>query len=223
MRKNSNFREQGADFAHLVGVSGKRDVGGRQANSEKSRDSLARRLRTGDREAATELVDTYYEQVYWFMRRLGHSRQAGEDLTQETFLQAWQHVGQLRTGKALQGWLYRIALNVSKVHWRRHKEAVSVGRVEAPDTTEMDCDKVAHYEELERLQRAVLELSVKLRQAVVLHYLQRLSIAEAAEAAGVSAGTFKSRLHRALAALRKQVASEKENSDERRETDRISE
>ena len=72
---------------------------------EKRRDSLAARLRAGDSTAATELVDIYYEQIYLFMRRLGHSRQASEDLTQESFLQAWHHIGQLRDGKALNSWL----------------------------------------------------------------------------------------------------------------------
>jgi RNA polymerase sigma-70 factor (ECF subfamily) len=52
------------------------------------------------------------------MRRLGHGRQLSEDLTQETFLRAWRHIGQLRNGKALEAWLYRIAGNVSKLYWR---------------------------------------------------------------------------------------------------------
>ena len=55
------------------------------------------------------------------MRRLGHSSQVSEDLTQESFLQAWQHIGQLRKDKALNSWLYRIANNVSRLYWRRHK------------------------------------------------------------------------------------------------------
>jgi RNA polymerase sigma factor (sigma-70 family) len=49
------------------------------------------------------------------------------------------------------------------------------------------------------------ELPRKLREAIVLHYMQHLTISEAAEAAGIREGTFKSRLNRALRALRKQV------------------
>ena len=56
------------------------------------------------------------------MRAVGHNRQTSEDLTQETFLRAWYHIGQLRDGKALNGWLFRIAGNVSKLHHRRHKD-----------------------------------------------------------------------------------------------------
>lgn len=60
-------------------------------------------------------------------------------------------------------------------------------------------------EQLERLKSAVSRLPAKLRQSVVLHYMQQLTISEAADAADVRPGTFKSRLNRALRALRKHI------------------
>ncbi len=178
--------------------------------SEQRRDSLVARLRAGNRAAAAELVDIYYKQIYVFMRRLGHSCQVSEELTQESFLAAWQHIGQLRSEKALNGWIYRIAGNVSRLYWRRHKDskAVSVGGIDVPDGSESGCDKTGHLEQLGRLKNAVIKLPVKLRQAVVLHYMQHLTIAEAAKAADVRQGTFKSRLNRALKILRSQISSE---------------
>ena len=215
MGKKPKLTEQEGGFAHLVSVNGQQDGKRKAVYSQKKQDSLAARLRAGDRAAAAELVDIYYEQIYWFMRRLGHDRQVSEDLTQDSFLQAWQHIGQLRSGKALNGWLYRIAGNVSRLYWRRHKgrEAVGIGKADVADSREADCHKVEYSEQLDELKNAVVKLSAKLRQAVVLHYMQHLSISEAAEAAGVAEGTFKSRLNRALRALRKQVASEKEGSE----------
>jgi RNA polymerase sigma-70 factor (ECF subfamily) len=149
----------------------------------------------------------YYEQIYLFMRRLGHSFQVSEDLTQESFLQAWQHIGQLREGKALNGWIYRIAGNVSKLHWRRYKrrEVAGIDGNDVPDNAEAGFEKSERNEQLAELRSAVGQLPMKLRQAVVLHYMQHLTIAEAAEAVGVSEGTLKSRLHRGLKALRKQL------------------
>ncbi|MHC5075333.1 MAG: RNA polymerase sigma factor, partial [Planctomycetota bacterium] len=44
-----------------------------------------------------------------------------EDLTQETFLQIWQHVGQLRSSRALNSWIYKVASNVSRLYLRKHK------------------------------------------------------------------------------------------------------
>jgi RNA polymerase sigma-70 factor (ECF subfamily) len=164
----------------------------------------------GNRAAATELVDIYYEQLYLFMRRLGHNRQVSEDLTQESFLRAWQHIGQLRSDKALNSWLYRIAANISKLYWRKHKDSkmVSMEAIDVPDSNEADRCKSGHSDQLGRLKNIVATLPMKLRQAVVLHYMQHLTIAEAAEAAGVREGTFKSRLNRALKTLRRQLISQ---------------
>jgi len=177
---------------------------------EKRQDWLAAELRAGNRAAAAELVDLYYEQIYLFMRRLGHSCQVSEDLTQESFLAAWQDIGQLKNGRALNSWLYRIAGNVSKLWWRRHKDSkqLSIEGIDVPDNNETEWGKVGHLEQLGQLRNGVATLPIKLRETIVLHYMQHLTIAEAAEAAGVRQGTFKSRLNRALKALRKQVISE---------------
>ena len=187
-------------------LSGGRRAGERmEEHPEKRRDLLAGRLKAGERAAAAELVDIYYEQIYLFMRRLGHSHQGSEDLTQETFLAAWSHIGQLGSGKALNGWLYRIAGNVSRHHLRRRKgkKPASIDGFDVPAGESED--KAEHYEQLRRLKKAVERLPMRLRQVVVLHYMQHLTICEAAEAAGVREGTFKSRLNRALKTLRKQV------------------
>ena len=171
------------------------------------RDSLATRLRNGDREAAAELVDEYYQQIYLFMRRLGHDRQVSEDLTQECFFNAWHHIGQLKDGKALNGWIYRIASNVSRLHWRKHKhkEVIGIEGIEMPNSGKGEPEKMEHNEQLEHLIDVVERLPQKLRETIILHYIQQLTIAEATEAAGINQGTFKSRLNRALKILRKNI------------------
>ena len=206
MGKKVKLTEHKVGFAHLRGEQ--QDIDRKNEHSDQRRDSLAGRLRAGDRAAAAELVDLYYERIYLYMRRLGHDRQVSEDLTQESFLNAWGHIGQLRDGKALNSWLYRIAGNVSKLYLRRHKgrEAASIEGIEVADgSSKTEGDKAGHNEQLEQLKNAVTRLPIKLRQAVVLHYMQQLTITEAAEAAGIRKGTFKSRLNRALKALRKHV------------------
>jgi len=209
MEKRAKLTEQKVGFAHPIDVQ--QDVNSNKEHLEQRRDSLVAQLRTGNRAAAAELVDIYYQQIYLFMRRLGHSCQVSEDLTQQSFLQAWQHIGRLRDGKALHGWLDRIAGNVSQLYWRKHKagKLVSIEGIDVPHSSETGSDKIADYEQLGQLKDAVVRLPGKLKQTVVLHYMQHLTIAQAAEAAGVRQGTFKSRLSRALKALRKQVISEK--------------
>jgi len=207
MPKKAKSTEQKAGFAHPK--SGQENINRREQSLNELRDSLAVRLKAGDRAAAGEFVDIYHERIYLYMRRLGHNRQTSEDLTQESFFQAWQHINQLKNGKALNSWLYRIASNVSKLHWRRHKgresDSIEGIGIDVPEIDESGLDKVEHYEQLGRLKNAVANLPIKLGQAIVLHYMEHLTIAEAAEAAGVRQGTFKSRLNRALETLRKQV------------------
>jgi len=197
--------EQKADPAYL-----KPDrvcLGEYEVHLDQKRLSLVARLKAGDRAAAAELVDEYYQQIYLFMRKFGHDRQISEDLTQESFFNAWHHIGQLRDGKALDSWLYRIAANVSRLYWRKHKhkEVVGIEIIDSAESTEDGYDRVGRYEQLEELKTAVGRLPVKLRETIVLHYMQQLTIAKAAEALGVKEGTFKSRLNRALKALRKDI------------------
>jgi RNA polymerase sigma-70 factor (ECF subfamily) len=205
MEKKVNLAEQEADLGYLK--STQRNLDEDMEQHRDKRDSLAERLRTGDRSAAAERVDAYYEQIYLFMRRLGHDRQASEDLTQEIFFNAWHHIGQLKDGKALSGWLYRIASNVSKLHWRKHKhkEVIGIEGIEMPRNGNQEPQPIERYEQLEQLKDAVERLPMKLRETVILHYMQQLTITEAAEAAGLNQGTFKSRLNRALKTLRKEI------------------
>jgi RNA polymerase sigma-70 factor (ECF subfamily) len=205
MQKDAQTAEQNDGAAHRI-----RNVvaaGAIGAVPRTDSDSLAGRLRHGDRTAAEELVDQYYERIYLFMRAVGHDRQISEDLTQETFLRAWYHIGQLRDGKALNGWLFRIAGNVSRLYWRKRKDvsATSMDGLELPLAGPNGLEGASGQEDMVRLRKAVARLPRKLRQAVVLHYVEQLTISEAAEAAGVRQGTLKSRLNRALEALRKQM------------------
>ena len=205
MEKKAKLAEQKADLTHLKNKQ--RNIDSDKEYLSQRRDSLAARLRSGNRAAAAELVDEYYQQIYLFMRKLGHDRQVSEDLTQECFFNAWHHIGQLKDGKALNGWIYRIASNVSKLHWRKckHKEVIGIEGIEMPNSSKDEPEKMEYNEQLEHLKDAVERLPMKLRETIILHYIQQLTIAEATEAVGINQGTFKSRLNRALKTLRKEV------------------
>lgn len=208
MQKNVPPIEHKTTLAH---PSGQKVVPLRaQRACDEERQNLVQRLRQGDRTAAEALVERYHERIYVFMRSMGHDRQTSEDLVQETFMQVWRHIGQLREGRALAGWLFRIAANVSRLYWRRHRHAdrLSIDDVE-PAQDQADGARQAGDRELfAGLHQAVGRLPWKLRQAVVLHYMDQLTIAEAAQAAQVREGTLKSRLNRALEALRKEIAKQ---------------
>jgi RNA polymerase sigma-70 factor (ECF subfamily) len=208
MQKDAQTAEQNEGSAHLTGELATIDQDRAMAVEDDAR--LAARLRKGEHAAAEDLVTRYYERIYLFMRAVGHGRQTSEDLTQETFLRAWCHIGQLRDGKALNGWLFRIASNVSKLHHRRHQErpTVDLDSIEPPAGGADGSQQAGEREQMMHLHEAVARLPWKLRQAVVLHYMEQLTISEAADAAGIRSGTLKSRLNRGLAALRAEVMDE---------------
>lgn len=183
-------------------------------SAQEDKPSLAARLRSGDRTAAEELVDLYYQRIYLYMRQLGHGRHTSEDLTQEVFMRAWYHIGQLRDNGALTPWLFRIAHNISYQHKRW------LGRRDWPDeplglAVHMQCDQapvdeaLVQMDQVRRLQQAICRLPFRIRQTLVLHYLQDLPISAAAQVLGIREGTFKSRLHRALSMLRMELAEDR--------------
>jgi RNA polymerase sigma-70 factor (ECF subfamily) len=185
---------------------------------EKTADSLVTRLQVGDEEAACALVDTYHRQIYAFLRHLGHSWWVSEELTQRTFVQAWRNINSLKNSQGLNTWLYRIARNASKEYWRKNKKRIELNAGEARLTVHSQNGQGGSHlaEEFERARQAVLKLPLKLREAVVLHYMQSFSITEAAVIAGVREGTFKSRLSRAIKKLRKELTRlEKEQEHEK--------
>ena len=208
MRKDAQVAEQNEGSAHLNNEQP--IVGPDRSTLAESDALLAEELCKGDKAAAEELVNRYYERIYLFMRAVGHDRQISEDLVQETFLRAWCHIGQLRDGKALNGWLFRIASNVSKLHHRRHKDRASVDldSIDLPAGGTDAPRRAGDREQMGHLHEAVARLPWKLKQAIVLHYMEQLTITEAAQAAGIRQGTLKSRLNRGLEALRKEVTDE---------------
>lgn len=181
---------------------------------DKQPDSLAIRLKSADRLAAVELVDQYYERIYHYIRRMGFGCAVSEDLTQDVFFQAWQHIAQLRNDEMLKPWLYRIATNAAKSQLRKKQRDVSLEDSELVDENSESWKKIDNKELLLKLKKEIDKLPLKLKQAILLHYMQHLTMAETAETICVSQGTIKSRIGRALKILRKQLEIKSGKNDE---------
>jgi RNA polymerase sigma-70 factor (ECF subfamily) len=172
---------------------------------------LVWRLRRGDRDACCELVRRHHAGVYAYLRRLARSSDVAEDLTQDTYAQAWTHVGSLRRCASLRAWLLTIARNefLQWVRGRRPEEALPDGLARAA-SAEPSAEAALLASEREGcLRSAVSRLDPALQEAVCLHYFQDLSLREVSEVLGVPAGTVKSRLNRALGELRLQIAEDR--------------
>jgi RNA polymerase sigma-70 factor (ECF subfamily) len=119
-----------------------------------------------------------------------------EDVVQEAFVRAMDHVHSFRRADNPEAWLSRVAINLQRSRWRRLKryaglEPRLVERHLPPDLTAESLD----------LMHELAALPLPQREVVVLHHLQDLPVHEIATILGLSAGTVKSRLSRARLAL----------------------
>lgn len=79
------------------------------------------RLRAQDHGAFDAVVERHYGPVHRFLARLLGDPDAAAELAQETFLRAYQSIGRLADGSNVSGWLFRIATNLARQHYRRRR------------------------------------------------------------------------------------------------------
>lgn len=165
---------------------------------------LVWRLRRHDRDACQDLILRHHAAVYGWLRHLGADGPLAEDLTQETYARAWTRIDSLRQARSLRSWLLTIARN-EYLQRARLKRPLEVGIEAAAAAAAADPpadDLLARTERDANLRRAVSRLDGVLREAVILHYFQELSLREVGAVLGVPPGTVKSRINRALTTLR---------------------
>lgn len=178
------------------------------------------KLKAGDAEAFDDFVKRYSGNVFSLLARLTEDDEEARDLTQETFLRALKSIAKFRGDADLKTWLYRIAVNESRNHfrwWKRRKKSTTFSLDAQSARGEMTfsetiADKADNPERLilrrERetaLRSALKEISVSLREAIVLRDIEGLTYEEVAAALEINVGTVKSRIARGREELRKKL------------------
>ena len=158
-----------------------------------------------DTEAAGRLFDKYYREVLGYIYHCTFNSVVAEDLTSNVFLSVFRYLRRYRWRQAsFRAWLYRIATNEVRMHWRRQKHIKMVS-LQADHEKEFAGppvrDNMAAAEEYRLLHRALLELRVKYRTVIILRYFENKTITEICEITGRKEGTVKCQLHRGLARL----------------------
>lgn len=179
------------------------------------------RLKRGDAAAFETLVNERSGEIYGLLYRLTESSEEARDLTQETFLRAFQSIAHFRGDSDLRTWMYRIAINQARNRWRwwrRRRRDVTVsidapqpnGQVSLAATLKSDnspnpeADALAHERE-RALRRALSSVKRVYREAVVLRDIEGFAYEEIAVALDISVGTVKSRLARGRQELRRKL------------------
>jgi len=184
-------------------------------------DQFLERLRRGEAAAYERLVAEHSGDLYALLFRLTNDSEEARDLTQETFLRAFQSIDRFRGDASLKTWIYRIGINQARNRWRwwrRRKRDVTISldatddQNETPLAASLPSDSAPNPEqetlarERERqLRDALLRLKSAFREAVVLRDVEGFSYEEIAEMLQISIGTVKSRIARGRLELRRQL------------------
>ena len=178
--------------------------GPRAAGLAETEASLLARAQAGDVAAFERLSSAYADRLFMLLLRLLGDRAEAEDVAQEVMLRAWQGITRFRGQSSYFTWLYRIAVNEANraLEKRARRPAgVTLGpdELQLPAPAALDPSRQAENSEL---RRALAELPPSRRTVLLLRDVERLSMQEAAEIAGISQAAFKTRLHQARLRVR---------------------
>src|SRR5262252_8290032 len=178
---------------------------------------LVAQARDGDTQAFGELLRRYEGKIFRLAQHITQNREDAEDVLQETFLKAYEHLDQFKGDSKFYTWIVRIAVNQALMKLRRRKTDKSVSLDETIDTGEDTVTReIAAWDEdpEQRFSRdelgnildsAVQGLAPTYRSVFLLRDVDDLSTEETAEALGLSVPAVKSRLLRARLQLREKL------------------
>lgn len=178
------------------------------------------RLKHGEPAAFDTLIAERSGEIFGLLYRMTENTEEARDLTQETFLRAFQSIGSFRGEADLRTWIYRIAINQARNRWRwwrrrRRDVTVSLDTAEhqnnqplmatlVEESSNPEQDTLAH-ERRHALRKALKNLGGAYRETVILRDIEGLSYEEIAATLEISVGTVKSRLARGRQELRRRL------------------
>jgi RNA polymerase sigma-70 factor (ECF subfamily) len=179
---------------------------------------LVAQARTGDSSAFNALVEKYERKIYRLAFNITRNNEDAEDVLQETFLKAYEHLGEFEGNSKFYTWIVRIAVNEALMKLRKRKWDKTVWLDEPVETGDDfvardiavwdDPEKQYTQDEVhEILDKAIGGLAPIYRSVFVLRDVEDLSIEETAKALDLSVPAVKSRLLRARLQLREKLTA----------------
>ena len=168
---------------------------------------LVERAQRGDRESFAVLANASMARLFNVAQLMLNDSDLAQDAVQEALIQTWRDLRALRDPDRFDSWLHRILVRcvyrVAKSERRQvdRRQLVQADGWSAPDAASQLADR-------DELDRCFRRLKAEHRAVLVVHHYLGLSDDEAAGVLGVPSGTYKSRLHRATAALRAEVEAD---------------
>lgn len=165
------------------------------------RDLIARSLK-GDEGAFGILVEQNRGAVYRHCLSVVHDEEIAEDLTQEAFLHAFQHLNHFRMDSLFSTWLWRIAHNLSLSYLKKKRGHIEQEFKEEFLPPELFETEQGNDELISRIREAMSHLSPKHREVIEMYDLKHIPQKQIAVELGIPSGTVRSRLHYAREKIR---------------------
>jgi len=190
---------------------------------DQSDEALVRRVRDGERELFSAIVDRYKRGIASFISAAVRSPSDVADLSQETFLRAYAHLGTFNPalGK-FSTWIYQIARNVVRTHLARSQRRVPTQELPEDQTLENALPDISRdadpsggllRDEAEReLREALAELPERTRTVLALRYFNNMEYHTIASTLGLSLGNVKTLIHRGKIALAQKMREREERA-----------
>jgi RNA polymerase sigma factor (sigma-70 family) len=161
---------------------------------------LVGRARAGDQVAFARLFEHYHAPILNYLHRMVGDRALAEDLTQDTFVKAWNALATTRPDLAFKPWLYRIATNTAISQLRRRKIVQWIPFLAGHDHASDDSIERT-VSRRHDIQQVLAKLPRHYAAVLLLRHYQGLSLAETADALGITENAAKLRLFRARKAF----------------------
>ena len=161
----------------------------------------------GNSDAYGALVQRYQKPIFNLMYRVTGSYEDAKDLAQETFIKAYEKLDQFKMGARFFPWLYTIGFNHARNFVRRGRPLRQTAEGDCEEISGLDYpsqheERVVAQIDFLRIYKALDELPIDYREAVILHYHEGLSMDDIATALQLSVSGAKMRVHRGIRKLR---------------------
>lgn len=167
---------------------------------------LTEKAKGGDKKAFTALVGHYQNRIFAFIMRMTANRESALDLTQDTFLAAYQNLAGFRQDSSFSTWLFQIAANKTRNFLKKSQRETALP--DNYDRTTVSCrpDYELERKEYEQaLLEAVASLPLKQRTVFNLRFYEQLKFDEIARIQGSSVSAAKTNFAEALKKLKKRL------------------
>jgi RNA polymerase sigma-70 factor (ECF subfamily) len=163
---------------------------------------IVARVLKGDGQVYAMLVEEYKSPIYNLAYRMTGNSEDADDLTQETFIRAYQYLWRYDSRRKFFTWLYTLALNLIRNHFKKNKDNISSEELNAHLLSDKNPSPETELIETQEISVCLLRLEYESRALLIMKFQQGLTFEEIAQITGKSLSTVKMSIYRGLEKLK---------------------